>query len=83
MGTSGVPKHTGPLSDSRCNSSSTEAGVLVVNHLATARPLPKEARTITESELLNRRIVGLRHDYTEDPPAYEHGVVKVQTTDLY
>ncbi|GBN06907.1 hypothetical protein AVEN_16854-1 [Araneus ventricosus] len=30
----------------RCNSSSTEAGVLVANHLATARPLPKEVRTI-------------------------------------
>ncbi|GBM48290.1 hypothetical protein AVEN_134122-1, partial [Araneus ventricosus] len=27
--------------------SSTEAGVLVANHLATARSLPKEARTIT------------------------------------
>ncbi|GBM28520.1 hypothetical protein AVEN_70122-1 [Araneus ventricosus] len=27
--------------------SSTEAGVLVANHLATARPLPKKVRTIT------------------------------------
>ncbi|GBO19373.1 hypothetical protein AVEN_18506-1 [Araneus ventricosus] len=27
--------------------SSTEAGVLVANHLATARPLTKQARTIT------------------------------------
>ncbi|GBO04797.1 hypothetical protein AVEN_103896-1 [Araneus ventricosus] len=26
---------------------STEAGVIVGNHLATARPLPKEVRTIT------------------------------------
>ncbi|GBM59947.1 hypothetical protein AVEN_4013-1 [Araneus ventricosus] len=30
------------LNDSRCNSSSNEAGVLVAHHLATARPLRKE-----------------------------------------
>ncbi|GBM24762.1 hypothetical protein AVEN_182386-1 [Araneus ventricosus] len=35
-----------PLNDSRCNSSSTEAGVLIAYHQATARPLPKEVRTI-------------------------------------
>ncbi|GBM14719.1 hypothetical protein AVEN_71998-1 [Araneus ventricosus] len=36
------------LNDSdRCDSSSAETGVLVANHLATARPFPKEARTIT------------------------------------
>ncbi|GBM89609.1 hypothetical protein AVEN_133162-1 [Araneus ventricosus] len=37
-------RHPGTLNNSRCNSSSTEAGVLVANHLATARPLPKEVR---------------------------------------
>ncbi|GBN04528.1 hypothetical protein AVEN_135899-1 [Araneus ventricosus] len=37
----------GPLNDSRCNISSTEAGVLIASHLATALPLPKEVRTIT------------------------------------
>ncbi|GBO17612.1 hypothetical protein AVEN_36248-1 [Araneus ventricosus] len=36
------------LNDScRYDSSSTEAGVLVAHHRATARPLPKEVRTIT------------------------------------
>ncbi|GBM49844.1 hypothetical protein AVEN_191245-2 [Araneus ventricosus] len=35
------------LNDSRFNSSSTEAGVPVAHHRATARPLPKKVRTIT------------------------------------
>ncbi|GBO39891.1 hypothetical protein AVEN_29460-1 [Araneus ventricosus] len=36
------------LNDSgRYDSSSTKAGVLVAHHRATARPLPKEVRTIT------------------------------------
>ncbi|GBN47974.1 hypothetical protein AVEN_240496-1, partial [Araneus ventricosus] len=34
------------LNDSRCNSSSTEDGVLVAHHWVTARPLPKEVPTI-------------------------------------
>ncbi|GBL94416.1 hypothetical protein AVEN_7382-1 [Araneus ventricosus] len=38
---------TGNLNDSSCNSSSTEVGVLVAKHLATARPFPKEVCTIT------------------------------------
>ncbi|GBM18767.1 hypothetical protein AVEN_134304-1 [Araneus ventricosus] len=42
-----LPRHPGTLNDSRCSSPSTEAGVLIANHLATARPLPKEVRTIT------------------------------------
>ncbi|GBL88215.1 hypothetical protein AVEN_172995-1 [Araneus ventricosus] len=42
-----LPKHPGNLNDSRCNSSSTEVGVLVPHHRAAARPLPKEVRTIT------------------------------------
>ncbi|GBN64162.1 hypothetical protein AVEN_215715-1 [Araneus ventricosus] len=37
----------GVLNDSRCISSSTEAGVLVAHHRATARSLLKEVRTIT------------------------------------
>ncbi|GBO20458.1 hypothetical protein AVEN_178612-1 [Araneus ventricosus] len=40
LGHTSMPRHPGHLNDSRCNSSSTEARVLVVNHLATARPLP-------------------------------------------
>ncbi|GBM85985.1 hypothetical protein AVEN_186662-1 [Araneus ventricosus] len=39
------------LSGSHCNSSSTEAGVLVAHHRATARPLPKVVRTITDGRL--------------------------------
>ncbi|GBM02760.1 hypothetical protein AVEN_40826-1 [Araneus ventricosus] len=42
-----MPKHPGHLNDSRCNSSSTETGVLVANHLAMDGPLAKEVRTIT------------------------------------
>ncbi|GBL95166.1 hypothetical protein AVEN_253505-1 [Araneus ventricosus] len=42
-----LPKHPGYLNDSRCNSSNTEAVVLVAYHQATARLLPKEVRTIT------------------------------------
>ncbi|GBM16602.1 hypothetical protein AVEN_88948-1 [Araneus ventricosus] len=42
-----LPRHTGPLIDTRCNSSSTEAGVLIAHHQATAQPFPKEVRTIT------------------------------------
>ncbi|GBN82683.1 hypothetical protein AVEN_74686-1 [Araneus ventricosus] len=38
---------SGALNDCRCNSSSTKAGVLIAHHQATARPLPKELRTIT------------------------------------
>ncbi|GBM82285.1 hypothetical protein AVEN_214683-1, partial [Araneus ventricosus] len=44
------PRHAetpGVLNDSSCNSSSTEAGVLVAHRRATARPLQKEVRTIT------------------------------------
>ncbi|GBM63490.1 hypothetical protein AVEN_205838-1 [Araneus ventricosus] len=42
-----LPKHHGQLNDSRCNSSITEAGVLIAYHQATARPLPNDVRTIT------------------------------------
>ncbi|GBM31424.1 hypothetical protein AVEN_98518-1 [Araneus ventricosus] len=45
--TRALPKHPGHLNDSSCNSSSTEAGVLIAYHQATAQPLPKEVRTIT------------------------------------
>ncbi|GBM67870.1 hypothetical protein AVEN_71198-1 [Araneus ventricosus] len=45
--TPSLPKHPGHLNDSRCNSSSTETGVLITYHQATARALPKEVRTIT------------------------------------
>ncbi|GBM65491.1 hypothetical protein AVEN_223588-1 [Araneus ventricosus] len=41
-----MPKHTWPLNDSRCNSSSTESGVLIAHYQATARLLLKEVRTI-------------------------------------
>ncbi|GBN20103.1 hypothetical protein AVEN_30966-1 [Araneus ventricosus] len=44
--TGSLPKYPGKLNDSTAIASSTEAGVLVANHLATARPLPKEVRTI-------------------------------------
>ncbi|GBL72463.1 hypothetical protein AVEN_115380-1 [Araneus ventricosus] len=37
--------------------SSTEAGVLVANHLATARPLQKEVRTITGGGTQNPTII--------------------------
>ncbi|GBM98559.1 hypothetical protein AVEN_186096-1 [Araneus ventricosus] len=47
MSTPAPPKHPDHLNDSRCNSSSTEAGVLLDYHQTTARPLPKEVRTIT------------------------------------
>ncbi|GBL89390.1 hypothetical protein AVEN_225903-1 [Araneus ventricosus] len=40
---SGVP---GLVNDSRCDNSSTEAGVLIAYHHATARSLPKEELTI-------------------------------------
>ncbi|GBM00326.1 hypothetical protein AVEN_32665-1 [Araneus ventricosus] len=40
--------------------SSTEAGALVANHLATARPLPKEVRTITGSGIRRPSIAILR-----------------------
>ncbi|GBM99578.1 hypothetical protein AVEN_64399-1 [Araneus ventricosus] len=42
-----LPKHPGHLNDSRCNSWSTEAGVLIAYQQATARPLLMEVRTIT------------------------------------
>ncbi|GBN12304.1 hypothetical protein AVEN_54866-1 [Araneus ventricosus] len=48
--TPALPKHPGHLNDRRCNISSTEAGVLTAYHQATARPLPKEVRTITGGE---------------------------------
>ncbi|GBL74771.1 hypothetical protein AVEN_243634-1 [Araneus ventricosus] len=38
---------SGVLNDSHCNSSSTEAGVLVAYHQATDQLLSKEVRTIT------------------------------------
>ncbi|GBN32138.1 hypothetical protein AVEN_192420-1 [Araneus ventricosus] len=38
---------SGILNDTAEIASSTEAGVLVAHHRATARPLPKEVRTIT------------------------------------
>ncbi|GBL78491.1 hypothetical protein AVEN_42975-1 [Araneus ventricosus] len=40
-------RHPGHLNDSFCNSSSTEAGVLIAYHQNTARPIPKEVRIIT------------------------------------
>ncbi|GBN91462.1 hypothetical protein AVEN_205187-1, partial [Araneus ventricosus] len=43
----GLPVDKGHLNDSRCNSSSTEAGVLKAYHQATARLLSKEVRNIT------------------------------------
>ncbi|GBO15014.1 hypothetical protein AVEN_186475-1 [Araneus ventricosus] len=45
--TPGLPKHTGPLNDSRCNSSSAEAGFQKVYHHATSELLPKGIHTIT------------------------------------
>ncbi|GBO11789.1 hypothetical protein AVEN_217683-1 [Araneus ventricosus] len=45
--TPGLPKHTGPLNDSRCNSSSAEAGFQKAYHQATSQLLPKEIHTIT------------------------------------
>ncbi|GBN62609.1 hypothetical protein AVEN_8351-1 [Araneus ventricosus] len=44
--TSALPKHPGHLNGSRCNSSSTQAGVLVAHQRAAARPLSMEVRTI-------------------------------------
>ncbi|GBM23349.1 hypothetical protein AVEN_97755-1 [Araneus ventricosus] len=40
------PFNRKPCYPRRYDSSSTEAGLLVANHLATARTLPKEIRTI-------------------------------------
>ncbi|GBM85873.1 hypothetical protein AVEN_89746-1 [Araneus ventricosus] len=37
-----LPKHPGSQNDSSCNNSSTEAGVLISDHYAMARPLPKD-----------------------------------------
>ncbi|GBL80274.1 hypothetical protein AVEN_92205-1 [Araneus ventricosus] len=37
-----------PVLSNRCNTSSTEAGVLIAYHQATNRHLPKEVRTITD-----------------------------------
>ncbi|GBM59776.1 hypothetical protein AVEN_6652-1 [Araneus ventricosus] len=37
---------SGALNDSCCNSSNAEAGVLMVYHQVTARPFPKEVRTM-------------------------------------
>ncbi|GBL78132.1 hypothetical protein AVEN_143417-1 [Araneus ventricosus] len=41
-----LPKHPGHLNDSHCNSSSTEAGVLIAYHQATARPHPMEVQRL-------------------------------------
>ncbi|GBM59164.1 hypothetical protein AVEN_18053-1 [Araneus ventricosus] len=50
----------GALNDSRCNSSSTEAGVLVANRLDTARPIPKEVRTVFGGRVeMHKFVLGL------------------------
>ncbi|GBM25242.1 hypothetical protein AVEN_153424-1 [Araneus ventricosus] len=60
----------GPLNDSRCNSSSTEAGVLIANHLATARSLPKEVRTISDGAVF---MAPYRDD--AEPPSSGNGFI--------
>ncbi|GBM62915.1 hypothetical protein AVEN_22324-1 [Araneus ventricosus] len=42
-----LPKHPGRLNTAAVIASSIEALVLIANHLAMARPLPKEVHTIT------------------------------------
>ncbi|GBN91061.1 hypothetical protein AVEN_134842-1 [Araneus ventricosus] len=49
--------------------SSIEAGVLVANHLATARPLPKKVRTITGGGTQSPPII-VPTTRSENPPTY-------------
>ncbi|GBO37674.1 hypothetical protein AVEN_238125-1 [Araneus ventricosus] len=46
-GSQALPRHPEKLNDSRCNSSSTEAGDLIASHQATARSLQEVVRTMT------------------------------------
>ncbi|GBM23880.1 hypothetical protein AVEN_208513-1 [Araneus ventricosus] len=72
MSTPALPKHPDHLNDSRCNISSTEAGV--ANHLATARLLPKEVRTITGGGTFSLTIAipSGRSDFPLTYPAATH-----------
>ncbi|GBO16829.1 hypothetical protein AVEN_208488-1 [Araneus ventricosus] len=73
----------GQLNGSRCNSSSTEAGVLIAYHQATARPLPKEVRTITGGGTRAPPLLFLQgkrmpaylatHPFTRDAPRRSNG----------